>query len=519
MKISDELFQLIRSLTRSEKRYFKLFTSIQGGEKNYLRLFDAIDAQTEYDEAAIRARFAGERFTRQLNVAKKYLYDLILRSLRVYHTEYAAQAKARDLVKSAEILFEKGLTAQARRMVEKAIGLAGDHESIMPLVDALAWRSRIQFGRHVSEAAIAEHFDALDEKVGRLRSEMEHERMLSMAYAAVCTNAEHAEEGRAILERWRTHPLAPDQEEALTVRARSMYHFIMILDHFQRRDYSTARELARRQIELIESKPEYLAEYAEHYITALTNLMLLQRLTHDMDGFWDSVERLRRSERTLLAGSRLRTPRIRHLLFASVYLNLLCLALETGSYEEAAGYVDVLQSGLDSQPEYLDDYTRVQFAYHAAWAFVGIGDYRRALDFGNRAIAASSSDNFREMYRCSRLITIIIHYELGNMELLPHLVNSVHRDARLRGSLNEAECMLLSLFRKLPRACTRSQLDDAFTVARDYLAAHRCDPDKAGLFSSFPFIEWLESKLTGQRLGDLLRERSEIVPSPQKHAV
>ncbi len=50
MKPSTELFQLIKSLSKSEKRYFKLTSSLQSGEKNYMKLFDAIEAQYEYDE-------------------------------------------------------------------------------------------------------------------------------------------------------------------------------------------------------------------------------------------------------------------------------------------------------------------------------------------------------------------------------------------------------------------------------------------------------------------------------------
>jgi len=43
MKPSTELFDLIKSLSKSEKRFFKLSSSLQTGDKNYLKIFDAID--------------------------------------------------------------------------------------------------------------------------------------------------------------------------------------------------------------------------------------------------------------------------------------------------------------------------------------------------------------------------------------------------------------------------------------------------------------------------------------------
>ena len=46
MKPSDDLFELIKSLTKSEKRYFKIVTNKKDNDSpknNYLRLFDEIE--------------------------------------------------------------------------------------------------------------------------------------------------------------------------------------------------------------------------------------------------------------------------------------------------------------------------------------------------------------------------------------------------------------------------------------------------------------------------------------------
>ena len=50
MKPSTELFSLIKSLTKSEKRFFKLNSALQAGDKNYLKIFDFVEAQHKYDE-------------------------------------------------------------------------------------------------------------------------------------------------------------------------------------------------------------------------------------------------------------------------------------------------------------------------------------------------------------------------------------------------------------------------------------------------------------------------------------
>ena len=110
MKTSTELFELIKSLTKTEKRYFKLSASgFKKEDNNYLKLFNALDKQSEYDEKKIVAQFPEEKFIKELRVTKKYLYKLITRSLISYHEESSVNSKLKYYLRCAEVLFEKGL--------------------------------------------------------------------------------------------------------------------------------------------------------------------------------------------------------------------------------------------------------------------------------------------------------------------------------------------------------------------------------------------------------------------------
>ena len=49
-RVNESVHELIKSLTKSEKRYFKLMSSRHtiGEENNYVILFDAIEKQIDY---------------------------------------------------------------------------------------------------------------------------------------------------------------------------------------------------------------------------------------------------------------------------------------------------------------------------------------------------------------------------------------------------------------------------------------------------------------------------------------
>ena len=121
MKQSEDLFNLIKSLKRTEKTYFKKFSQfhIKGGQNNYVRIYDAIENQKTYDEKKLLDLFKGEPLTNQFWVAKNYLYNLILRSLELYHS--SVDSELQSMLHRLEILYNKSLFDQCEKMVTKGI--------------------------------------------------------------------------------------------------------------------------------------------------------------------------------------------------------------------------------------------------------------------------------------------------------------------------------------------------------------------------------------------------------------
>ena len=87
-KVSNHLFELIKSLTKSEKRYFKLFSSRHtiGEENGYLKLFDFIDQMDSYQEDLIYMHFKGQALLNKFSITKFlwiYLKQLILIVIKI----------------------------------------------------------------------------------------------------------------------------------------------------------------------------------------------------------------------------------------------------------------------------------------------------------------------------------------------------------------------------------------------------------------------------------------------------
>ncbi|MGK0364674.1 MAG: hypothetical protein ACI85O_001732 [Saprospiraceae bacterium] len=126
MKISSSfLYDLVHSLTKSEKRYIKVQSG--SGEKDYIQLLDALLAQKTFDENQLVKENEGAKFIKYLAVNKQYLYELLLKSLTRFGRK-SLEAKIYDKIAAANVLLEKGLFLAAFKELKKGLKIAEKYD-------------------------------------------------------------------------------------------------------------------------------------------------------------------------------------------------------------------------------------------------------------------------------------------------------------------------------------------------------------------------------------------------------
>src|SRR5262245_23685897 len=117
MRKQDYLFNLVKSLSPAEKKYFKQHTRLMGGKKQYDKLFDAMDAMETYDHAAL-ARKMGIA-TGKLAHDKEYLQQILLRLLRHFYETDSVRMSLPAMAEEVYLLQRRGLTDYAYAQCEK----------------------------------------------------------------------------------------------------------------------------------------------------------------------------------------------------------------------------------------------------------------------------------------------------------------------------------------------------------------------------------------------------------------
>ena len=137
---TDILFQLVRSLEKSEKRNFKLYIKRNSSKEDLkiIQLFDAIDKLNEYDDKILLKKLPSITKPQLANL-KNHLYKQILASLRLLKTSENIDLQLNEQLDYARILYNKGLKLQSLKILERAkeIARANHKFSFLTLVISL----------------------------------------------------------------------------------------------------------------------------------------------------------------------------------------------------------------------------------------------------------------------------------------------------------------------------------------------------------------------------------------------
>jgi hypothetical protein len=161
MKIpSTEVFDLIKSLDRHEKRYFKMWISRRKEDTQYLSLFDAIDAMERYDEKELLQKINNPALEKTIKYAKRDLFRVILNSLEYYHESENVQSRIFKKLKQFKILLDKGLVSPAGKILNEARDLeiaTLEIQLARRIEDVNQWSSYLKNGKFPHEDYI-EHY-------------------------------------------------------------------------------------------------------------------------------------------------------------------------------------------------------------------------------------------------------------------------------------------------------------------------------------------------------------------------
>ncbi len=504
MKVTDDLFQLIKSLEQAEKRYFKIFTTmhVKGGDSNnYSKLFDAIDKQDVYDEDEIRKQFKGEKFVNQLHVAKNYLYNNIMKSLRLFHSEKSKLNELMDILRDVQILYDKSLYKQCRKLLDKAKKIAETYEKHAQILAVLDWEktlARTSAYADTGEEELLAYYNDYKKTIEEISNINEYWRLATEVFLlrkkkGEIRNKEDLKRFNQIIK----HPLMKSESSALTFLSKTFYLNTKGLYYLTNKDFENLYTYCNKLVAHLESNKNLFKE--DNYVSALYNLLLVEIELKRFDEALKTIGKLRSIESDSVT--------MQARIFVTSYDTELNLYLRTGEFDKGLKLVDSIEKGLAAYKDKINKESEVLFDYNIAYLYFGKKDPDNSLKWVNKIIN-NKELTVRDDIQCfARILNIIIHFELGNYDLIEYIIKSTRRYLSSKNTLNRFELTVLSHIRKLINTKTDKEKSVIYDDWKHELKSISGDFLEIKALEYFDFISWIESKTGGRELAVVIRDK------------
>lgn len=493
---SSDIFNLIQSMDRSEKRYFKVFARkhVIGDQNNYELLFDLIADQEAYNEQAIKKLWAQHGDPAHYAVLKQQLFDQILTALHHYHTTRSKNETIKQLLHETEILMNKGLADAGVKRLQKARKMIERYEAIelLPEVNRLErkqWGER--YYQNTTEAGMTTQLknELTDLELLAEVSKQRHvtDQVAYAHYKNVSADTPHPDELMPQGFPEQLYRTKLDREQALAT-----WHFM----HMRPKQAAVHN---KRFLEILE-EGKLVEQYPTRYFSVLNNY-LVDCVSNGKNDEAKAGLRKLRGLGELQSFKRIHDMSVK--IFRLGYLLELNLCLSEGAFEKADELCRLIDAGKKRFEGRIVKHNLFSFDYLLAYLQFGNGNYQACIDRLYSIVIEQDNTAVQEIQRFARTLLIIAQYQAGNYRLLESLLDSVYRYQAKQEGTTLTEKAILSSLRKLNYANERHIKTALFTALQQKLDSIADKPNEARAYNYFNFKLWVQSHLNSRSFKEL----------------
>lgn len=454
--IKHQLFRLIKSLTKAEKRNFKLFATRAGAtpESKFIRLFNAIDKSSQPDDDLLLKRIGIT--PGKLSNLKRHLYQQVLTSLRLIYINKEIDIELREQIDFTRILYGKGHYLDALRLLERAKDTAVKHNQDILHLEILEFQKLIE-ARHVTlSRQVSNKMELLlMESDKRNESVMNTSRIFSLNIQLHGLYIEHGH-SRTKEEQTNNEDFWNKAQKGIAGKGPSDYTFNQKVNLFQatmwfhyiQLNFPAALEAALEAATWFSLKKQMTLKDPDLYLRCLYYVTMFSYLT----GKESTVHRHLNLMGDFLANDKvLLNQNTRHLGEVYYCLARFNLLFMQGEYKLAYSFGQELLGNYKSGKLNPNSHRWALFLYKCAAACFLVKRFNEALDYLNDIINMRSGIFREDLLINTRLLHAICNFELTNYSLVDYHLKSLNRLLNRSREAAETHTLAVTGLRRLLR--------------------------------------------------------------------
>ncbi|MFY0625062.1 MAG: hypothetical protein JXR07_02125 [Reichenbachiella sp.] len=512
---SDTLYTLVKSLKKSEKRYFKIAVS-DAGDRKYSKLFDLVDQQKKFNDGEILKKDKSLN-PNQLSNLKAHLYTKILQNLRDYNSSNLPNIKIRDMIDHAEILFNKSLYSQCGDVIKKAKKMAVKSDNLELQLEILKWEKQMlshSIGKDNMSRTdlVIKEVQDVTTRINNINSFSNLQFRLQSMYKKMgfIRNETDFQE----ISKVFTDNIPYFVKEELSVSENISLYNLYVGYYFFVQDFEKGYKYAKQLVDIFMGEKTLMMSRIETYLNSLNNLLIAQNKLNKYREFQNTTRELRALNNL---PSAYLTENIRLKLLKYTFVHEFNRLFMMGDFERGVSLMNRINTGLEPIIKQLDPHSKMIMFYKTACLYFGNGNFKLAINSLNQIINSPEADLREDIHGFARILNLISHYELGNMELIEYYVRSTYRFLLKKEDLHQFQKYILNFLVRLNTHITEEELKKRFIALRKNLVPLSMDPYEKRAFIYFDIISWLESKIEGREIQEIIKEKANKRINSKQH--
>lgn len=505
-KHKDNLFLLIKSLTKSEKRQFKLYVGrIEGNaDAKFLKLFNFLDKASYYDEKDILQ--LGSIKKQQLANIKSHLYKQILISLKLNPYHHNTRSQIKEQTEFAIILYRKGLYKQSLKILDKAKSLAMSHEE-KNLVYEIVELEKLIESQYITRSIESRADDLIKQSDRASELNLISTKLSNLSlklYSMIIKSGyvKNNQEKNQVIDYFNKH--YPNFEiQELGFREKLWLYNAQLWLSFLIQDFTSCYKYAKKWVELFEDEPKMISLNPVWYLKG--NQYLLESLFYiqDVNRFEEIITNL---ESRISTKSFPKSDNVEGLIFLYLNTDRLNLCFMKGMFEEGLNLVDSILKGIKRYKDRIDEHHIMVFYYKIASLYFCLGDYKTCIFYLNKIINNKSLVMKKDLMCFSRILNLFAHYDAGMSYNFESILKRTYNFLIKMDELNEVQTEIINFMKILPDIYPHD-VKDAFKEILEKLKKYEDDPYERRAFLYLDIISWLESKINNTPVSQVIRNK------------
>jgi len=493
-----QLYDLILKMTPSEKRYFKIYANrhVLGDENGYVLLFDIISEMIKkkevYSELTLTNRFKNKLPSKRLDLYKSNLYKKILDCLIEFNKEDSLDFKLRSIATKADILNQKGLPYQALKFIRRGISQSEEYEKWYFLLAFLELENSINYSLQKLSSG-HERQQLIVSKALNLRKFQDLQSKMWQIYLerGLPSNTEEL----ARYEEVISNELMTNEENALSYKAKTIYFYLFQFYYGMKENIAESCAYGEKLILHLESSPRFINENGDMYFRANINLQFALLRLGSYHKILVLIQKCRKAFKDS-SGNKALEATIGLSLYINEYKSLFGLNPQHDMHE----LITRMRNHFKQNETLLNEPSKYLYYWHNAIYHFNLKQYSESLEWIN-LVQTVKSDFREDIQALSRILLLIIHFELGNKMYLISCLKSTYRFLKKKNRYYDIEKLFFQFIKNQNRSLSKntSEMSKQFSTLLNDLRSLNGDRNSHLTFRSVNLVQWVEGRIEDER--------------------